>query len=79
MRWRQRWLRAIRRGEDAHRAADLHRQWLCEFWKDGTYSKAAHLGLAEMYVADDRFKAYYEAVAPGAAEFLRDAIKAYCA
>lgn len=36
-------------GEDAHRAADLHRQWLCEFWKDGTYSKAAHLGLAEMY------------------------------
>ena len=66
-------------GEDAHRAADLHRQWLCEFWKDGTYSKAAHLGLAEMYVADDRFKAYYEAVAPGAAEFLRDAIKAYCA
>ena len=38
-----------------------------------------NLGLAEMYVADDRFKAYYEAVAPGAAEFLRDAIKAYCA
>lgn len=66
-------------GEDAHRAADLHRQWLCAFWKDGTYSKAAHQGLAEMYVADDRFKAYYEAVAPGAAEFLRDAIKAYCA
>lgn len=66
-------------GEDAQRAADLHRQWLCRFWKDGTYSKAAHQGLAEMYVADDRFKAYYEAVAPGAAEFLRDAIKAYCA
>ena len=62
-----------------YKRQDLHRQWLCEFWKDGTYSKAAHLGLAEMYVADDRFKAYYEAVAPGAAEFLRDAIKAYCA
>lgn len=66
-------------GEEARRAADLHRQWLCRFWKDGTYSKAAHQGLAEMYVADDRFKAYYEAVAPGAAEFLRDAVKAYCA
>lgn len=66
-------------GEDAQRAADLHRQWLCRFWKDGTYSKAAHRGLAEMYVADERFKAYYEAVAPGAAEFLRDAIRAYCA
>lgn len=60
-------------------AADLHRQWLCAFWKDGAYSKQAHVGLAEMYVADDRFKAYYEAIAPGAAEFLRDAIKTYCA
>ena len=66
-------------GEDALRAADLHRQWLCAFWKDGTYSKAAHRGIAEMYVADDRFRAYYEVVAPGAAEFLRDAIRAYCA
>lgn len=66
-------------GEDGRRAADLHRQWLCAFWKDGTYSKQAHAGLAEMYVADERFKAYYEAWAPGAAEFLRDAVKAYCA
>lgn len=66
-------------GEDALRAADLHRQWLCRLWKDGTYSKQAHAGLAEMYVADERFKAYYEAWAPGAAAFLRDAIRAYCA
>ncbi|MEG0791950.1 MAG: MerR family transcriptional regulator [Gordonibacter sp.] len=66
-------------GEHAQRAADLHRQWLCAFWKDGTYSKQAHAGLAEMYVADERFKAHYEAIAPGAAEFLRDAVKAYCA
>ena len=50
--------------EEARHAADLHRQWLCAFWKDGTYSKAAHRGLAEMYVADERFKAYYEAWAP---------------
>lgn len=66
-------------GEDAQRAADLHRQWLCEFWADGAYSKEAHAGLAEGYVADERFKAYYDAIAPGAAEFLRDAIKVYCA
>lgn len=64
--------------EDAQRAADLHRQWLCAFWKDGTYSKQAHAGMAEMYVADERFKAHYEDWAPGAAEFLRDAVKAYC-
>ncbi|OUO91778.1 MerR family transcriptional regulator [Gordonibacter sp. An230] len=66
-------------GAEARRAADLHRQWLCCFWQDGAYSKEAHRGLAEAYVADDRFKAYYDAVAPGAAEFLRDAIRAYCA
>ena len=65
-------------GEDARRAADLHRQWLCAFWKDGTYSKQAHACLAEGYVADERFKAYYEAWAPGATAFLRDSIKAYC-
>ena len=65
MRWRQRWLRSDPDGEDAHpRGRPAPLQWLCEFWKDGTYSKAAHLGLAEMYVADDRSKAYYEAVAP---------------
>ena len=63
-------------GGEAQRAADLHRQWLSSFWKDGTYSKAAHQGIAEMYVADERFKAYYEAIAPDAAEFLRDAIRA---
>lgn len=65
-------------GEDAQRAADLHRQWLCCTWKNGTYSKQAHQGLAEMYVADDRFKEYYEAIAPGATEFLRNAIRVYC-
>ena len=66
-------------GADAQRAADLHRQWLCAFWKDCAYSKEAHRGLAEAYVADERFKAYYEAIAPGAAEFLRDAVRIYCA
>lgn len=63
----------------AQEACDLHRQWLCFFWKDGMYSKEAHLGLAEGYVADERFKEYYEQIAPGATEFLRDAMKVYCA
>ena len=31
---------------------------------------------ADGYVADERFQAYYEKVAPGAARFLRDAIRA---
>jgi len=62
-------------GELAQRAVDFHRQWLCLYW-DG-YTKEAHAGLGDMYVADERFKAYYDAEQPGTAEFLRDAIKIY--
>ncbi len=65
-------------GELSQRACDEHRQWLCMFWKDGAYSKETHRGLAEMYVADERFKAYYEKIAPGAAEFFKKAIDIYC-
>jgi DNA-binding transcriptional MerR regulator len=62
-------------GELAQKAVDLHKQWLSFYW-DG-YSKEAHAGLAQMYVEDERFKAYYDKVQPGAAEFLRDAILIY--
>jgi len=63
-------------GEQAQKACDIHRQWLTVFYPD--YSKEYHIGLAEMYVADDRFKANYDKLAPGCTEFLRDAIKIYC-
>jgi len=65
-------------GELAQKACDLHRQWLCQHWPEGMYSKQAHLNLAEMYCADERFKVYYNAIAPGCAEFLRDALAVYC-
>ena len=39
------------------------------FWKDGTYSKEAHKALAEGYVADERFRAYYDKIAEGCTEF----------
>lgn len=64
--------------EVAQKACDLHRQWLCIFWKDGMYSKEAHKGIAEMYVTDKRFTAYYDKIAVGCANFLRDAINIYC-
>jgi hypothetical protein len=63
-------------GALAQKAADLHRQWLCFYWPQ--YTKAAHRGVAAMYVADERFTAYYEAIAPGCAAFLRDAVGVYC-
>ena len=62
-------------GEQAQKAADLHKQWLCFYWDQ--YSKEAHEGLAEMYVSDERFTAYYDKVQSGATEFLRDAIVIY--
>jgi len=65
-------------GESAQKACDLHRQWLCMFWEDGSYSKKAHLALAENYCLDERFKKYYEAIAPGATEFLFEAMQIYC-
>ncbi len=64
--------------DEAQKACDLHRQWLCFFWNDGMYSKERHKGLAEMYVADERFTAYYDKIAPGCTKFLRDAINIYC-
>lgn len=63
-------------GELAQKACGLHKKWLMYFW-DG-YSKEAHMGLGQMYVADERFTAYYDKIAPGCAEFLRDAIMIYC-
>jgi DNA-binding transcriptional MerR regulator len=61
--------------ELAQKAADLHKRWLCFYWKE--YSKEAHAGLAQMYVDDERFTAYYDKEQPGTAEFLRDAIWIY--
>ena len=62
-------------GELAQKAADLHKKWLTYSWSQ--YSKEAHAGLAQMYVDDERFKAYYDKEQPGIAEFLKDAIFIY--
>ena len=43
----------------------------------GSYNKEAHAGLADMYVADERFRAYYDQDCEDGAEFLRDAILIY--
>jgi len=71
---------AFRQGDPAselaQKACDLHRQWLCHYCDN--YSKEYHKGLAQMYVHDPRFTAYYDKIAPGCAVFLRDAIEIYC-
>ncbi|KUO78262.1 MAG: MerR family transcriptional regulator [Desulfosporosinus sp. BRH_c37] len=62
-------------GELAQKAADLHRQWLSFYWD--SYTKEAHARVAQMYVDDERFTAYYDEKQPGTAAFLRDAVLIY--
>ena len=61
--------------ELARKMCELHKNWLCFFWDE--YSKEAHMGVAQMYVDDPRFTAYYDKIAPGCAVFLRDAVEFY--
>lgn len=53
--------------------AEEHRRSIETFYD---CSSAMHRGLGEMYVADERFARTYNDVAPGLAEWLRDAINA---
>lgn len=61
--------------KDAMKACELHKQWLMLYWPE--YSKEAHRELGEMYVKDERFRAYYDKIAPGSGAFLRDALRIY--
>ncbi|MGW0364907.1 MerR family transcriptional regulator [Streptomyces sp. NPDC002990] len=54
--------------------AEEHRGWIDR--NHYTCSYEMHVCLGEMYVADERFAAHYDAVRPGLAVFLRDAITA---
>ena len=63
-------------GSEARKLVAMHARWLRMYWPEGTYTPEAHKGLADGYISDERFRAYYEQVAPGATQFLRDAIRA---
>lgn len=62
-------------GEKAQEACGLHKKWLGYSWN--FYSKEAHRGLGEMYVADERFKKYYDNNKEGMAEFFKEALDIY--
>ncbi len=64
------------RSELAQKACALHKKWLCFYWD--RYSREAHRGVAQMYVDDPRFTAYYDKIAPGCAVFLRNAVRIFC-
>ncbi|WP_103501269.1 MULTISPECIES: MerR family transcriptional regulator [unclassified Streptomyces] len=65
---------------DAETVLDLaeeHRQHICRHFYECGHE--LHSCLGEMYVTDERFTATYEAIAPGLARYLRDAIVANAA
>jgi DNA-binding transcriptional MerR regulator len=62
-------------GELGQKVAELHKEWITFCW--GNYNEEAHANLTQMYVDDERFKAYYDNEQPGCAEFLRDAVWIY--
>lgn len=61
--------------EFAQKAAAKHKEWLSFTWPH--YSKEAHRSLAAMYLADERFKSYYDKSGAGTAQLLHDAICIY--
>jgi DNA-binding transcriptional MerR regulator len=61
-------------GPQAMDLAEGYRQHITRYFYDCGYP--AHRGLADLYLADERFTATYEDVAPGLARFVHDAIHA---
>jgi hypothetical protein len=62
---------------DAIDGAEMHRQQITDAFYECTLE--IHVGLAKMYIADPRFTATYEKIAPGLAHYLHDAIVASAA
>lgn len=62
-------------GGKGREAAELHKKWLTFAWPH--YTKEAHCGVVQMYVADERFRAYYDRNVQGCAAFLKAAVEAH--
>ena len=60
--------------DEAMAAAETHRQHISRWFYECSYD--VHRGLTDMYVSDERFRANYDALAPGLARFIQDAAHA---
>ncbi|MFD0785011.1 MerR family transcriptional regulator [Micromonospora azadirachtae] len=59
-------------GPEAMALAEEHRQIIGRWFYECSYE--IHTGLADMYLADERFTAHYENIAPGLTAYLAEAI-----
>jgi hypothetical protein len=64
-------------GYEAAGLAEQHREYVSRHFYDCGYEM--HRGVAAMYVADERFTAYYDEIEPGLAWYVHDAIEANAA
>lgn len=62
---------------EVRQIAEAHRQHLSRDFYACGYEM--HVGLAEMYLSDERFTAHYEALMPGLAQYVHDAVRANAA
>lgn len=60
--------------DEVRALAEEHRRQISRNYYDCDLEM--HCGLADMYVADERFAAHYDAVAPGLAQYVHDAVHA---
>ena len=77
---RQRLECSVRQGltpdsEEGRAVYEMHRRWLAT--TDKKLTAAKHKGIAQLYVLDERFTAYYDKEVPGCARFLRDAVECW--
>lgn len=64
-------------GAEADALVRMHARWVSAHWPEGSFSLEAYRGLADGYLADQRFIAYYDqSCGDGATQFLHDAIHA---
>lgn len=59
--------------EEGAAIVKLHKQWLTTAMHG--YDAARHRGIAQLYVMDERFTAYYDEKVKGCAQFLCDAVQ----
>lgn len=59
--------------EEGKAIVQLHKRWL--ILTGMPYEVNRHKGIAELYIMDERFTAYYDKTTPGCAKFLRDAVQ----
>jgi hypothetical protein len=60
------------KSEITKKAVELHKKWLSFFWS--SYNSEAHKGLGLLYTEDDRFRAYYDKISDGLADFIKASI-----